>query len=82
MTTTAVEIDQQARERAEGWVGDLGQKISEAEAVLATLGGFFGDDYPLGRAVVGAIGIQAREMKEQLPALRQAIRDLDPSFPA
>jgi hypothetical protein len=67
-------IDKQAQERAEGWVFDLGQKLDEAELVLATLGGFCDGD--LSRSVVGAIGISVTEAKQQMPALRQAVRDI------
>lgn len=81
MATTAAEIDQQARERAEDRIADLKQKIGEVEAVSAWLAGFVGSGN-LGSAAVGTIGIKAGEMREQLPAIRQAVRDLDPTFEA
>lgn len=72
-------IDRQARERAEGWVSDLATKVDEAEAILATLSGFV-EEGTLAFAAVGRAGVKAGEMREQIPAIRQAIRDRDPSY--
>ena len=70
-----IPVDVQARQRALRWVGGLSQALGEVESSLATLKGFVDDD-ALGSAVVGAIGISATEIRQQVPALRQAIRDI------
>jgi hypothetical protein len=68
-------IDCQARERAEGWLSELSEHIGKAELLLATLGGFC--DEGLGQAIVGAMGLSVGEVREQIPALRQAVRDME-----
>jgi hypothetical protein len=75
LSATTLSIDAQARQRALRWVSDLSQAIGEAEGVLATLKGVVDDD-SLGSAIVGAIGISATQIRQQVPALRQAIRDI------
>ena len=71
--STTIAIDQEARDRALVWVGDLAQAVSQVESKLATLTGFVTEDTPLAAAVFGAIGVSATEMRQQLPALKQAI---------
>jgi hypothetical protein len=74
--SATIAIDQEARDKALQWVGGLTENIGQVENSLALLSGFVGDDHPLAAAVVGAIGISATEMRQQLPALKQAIRDI------
>lgn len=71
-------IDRVARERAEGWVSELGQRISEAELTLATVGGFVADS-PLGGAAAGAVASNLESAREQIATLRQVVRDLEGS---
>jgi hypothetical protein len=71
-----IAIDQEARDEALGSVGDLSQAVGQVESSLARLTGFVGDDAPLAAAVLGASGISATEIRQQLPALRQAILDI------
>lgn len=71
-------IDQVARETGLGCISELGEEIGQLESTLAFLTGFVGDDTPLARAIVGALGIRATEMRQQIPALRQAILDIPP----
>ena len=68
-------IDQQARELGLNCISELVERIGKVESSLAFLTGFVDDD-ALGGAIVGALGIRAAEMHEQIPALRQAIRDI------
>jgi hypothetical protein len=75
METTDL-IDRQARERAEGWITELGQKIGEAESLLSTLQGFVGGD-SLPAGAVASAGRHAEAIRDQLPILRQAVRDLE-----
>ncbi len=68
-------IDQEARETVLGCISELVERIGKVESSLAFLTGFVDDD-ALAAAIVGALGIRATEMREQIPALRQAIRDI------
>lgn len=70
-----IRIDAVARERAEGVVSDLCQTIGKVELYLSWLAGFV-DEQSLGAAVVGSMGITAGELREQVPALKAAIRDI------
>ena len=74
-TTERQQPDAIALETAEGWVSELSEVVCRVELKLATLGGFF-EEHSLGKALVGAMGLSAEELREQLPALRQAVRDL------
>lgn len=69
-------IDTVARERAEGWISDFAQKLAEAEAALATISGFIGDG-SAGTVPVGRAGIKIGEAREEIPALRQAVRAME-----
>ena len=68
--------DAVARERGLGRIDRLGEKIAEAELELATIGGFIGER-SLGSAAVNSIAIKLGEAREQLPVLRQAVRDME-----
>ncbi len=68
-------IDQKAREMGLGCISELVEGIGQLENSLAFLTGFVGDD-TLAGAIVGALGIRATEMRQQTPALRQAILDI------
>jgi hypothetical protein len=70
-----LELDAIAVEKARCWIGDLEQEVSAVETRLAMLGAFF--DEPLPCALIGAMGIAANELHSQLPALKQALRDLE-----
>jgi hypothetical protein len=69
-------IDLEARERALTWITELHEKIAGAELLLATLGGFMGQR-SLGAAAVNSTAIKLGEAREQLPVLRQAVRDME-----
>jgi hypothetical protein len=69
-------IDAVARERAEDEVAELHGRISEAESVLNWLAGFVGEEGP-GSAAVNSAGIKLGEVREQLPVIRQAVRDME-----
>lgn len=69
-------IDATARERAEQWIADFAQKVGEAEAMLAAIGGFVGEG-SLGAAAVGRAGVKLGEAREQYPAMLQAVRDME-----
>jgi hypothetical protein len=71
-----IAIDKQAREEALKALGGLSTDLNALDQHLAYLAGFFGDDYPLASVVVGAVGISAGEMRQQIKPLRQAILDL------
>jgi hypothetical protein len=74
--SATIAIDQEARDKGLHWVRDLAENIGRVENSLAILSGFVGDDHRFAAAAVGAIGISATEMRQQLPALKQAIRDI------
>jgi hypothetical protein len=63
-----------ARATAEDWVTDLTHDIAQIELGLVKLGGLFDEGLP--QAVVGSLSILAGELRERLPALRQAARDV------
>jgi hypothetical protein len=67
-------IDDIALERAEEEIGKLHPKIAEAEGVLSWLAGFL-NERSSGMAAVNSSGIKLGEVREQLPVLRQAVRD-------
>ena len=69
-------IDASARERAMRWVDELHEKVAEGELALATIGGFVGE-HSLGGAAVNSVAIKLGEAREQLPVLRQAVRDME-----
>lgn len=69
-------IDATARERAEEWISAFAQKVGEAEAMLAAVGGFVGEG-SLGAAAVGRAGVKLGEAREQYPAMLQAVRDME-----
>ena len=69
-------IDDVARERAEDEIAELHGRISEAESILNWLGGFVGDR-SVGSAAINSAGIKLGEVREQLPVMRQAVRDLE-----
>lgn len=68
-------LDRKAVETAEGWITELADQIDQAELLLSDLTGFF-DGEPLPQALVGAMALSISEARQQLPALRQALRDL------
>jgi hypothetical protein len=69
------EVDPSTIERGEELLTGLEQEISAVQSRLSLLGGFFdGDGLPM--ALIGAMGLSATELHSQLPALRQALRDL------
>ena len=69
-------IDRVARERAEDEIAELHGRVSEAESILSYLAGFLGEGN-LGIAAVNSAGIKLGEVREQLPVMRQAVRDLE-----
>jgi hypothetical protein len=69
-------IDAVAREKAEAEIGELDARIAEAEATLSWLSGFVGDQ-GLGATAVNSAGIKLGEVREQLPVLRQVVRDME-----
>jgi hypothetical protein len=69
-------IDAVALDRAEGRISQLHDKVAEAEAVLSWLAGFVGE-FNLGSAAVNSAGIKLGEVREQLPAIRRAVRDME-----
>jgi len=68
-------IDAVALEKAEDEIAELHGRISEAESSLSWLAGFIGDGP--GIAAVNSSGIKLGEVREQLPVLRQAVRDME-----
>jgi hypothetical protein len=70
-----LELDAVAIEKARQWIGDLEQEIGAVENRLAMLGAFFAE--PLPRALIGAMGIDMNGVHSQVPALKQALRDLE-----
>lgn len=70
-----IRIDDVARERAEGVISEIAMKAGEIEAYLAWLGGFV-PERSLASSAVGSMGLSAGEIREQVPVLRQAIRDM------
>lgn len=67
--------DRKAVETAEGWITELADRIDLALLQLSALKGFCKDE-PLPQALVGAMGIDLGRARQQLPALRQALRDM------
>jgi hypothetical protein len=76
LSANTIAIDRQAREEALKAHGGLSADLNALDQHLAYLVGFFGADHPLASAVVGAVGISADEMRQQIRPLRQAILDL------
>jgi hypothetical protein len=76
LSTSTIAIDETARDQALKAASDLSADLGALESQLAYLQGFFGEDHKLASAVLGSVGISATEMRQQLPALKQAIRDL------
>jgi hypothetical protein len=71
-----IAIDREAREQALKALGGLTTDLNALDQHLAYLAGFFGEDNKLAAAVVGAVGISAGEMRQQIKPLRQAILNL------
>lgn len=71
-----IAIDQEAQDQALKAAAALASDLDALDNHLEYLGGFFGDDHPLATALLGSIGITATEIRQQLPALKQAIRDI------
>ncbi|HEY6731931.1 MAG TPA: hypothetical protein VI039_13025 [Solirubrobacterales bacterium] len=69
-------IDEVACERAEEEIAELHGRVSEAESILRWLAGFLGEGN-LGIAAVNSAGIKLGEVREQLPVMRQAVRNLE-----
>lgn len=69
-------VDHVAVERAVGWVADLEQKIGEAQATLSTLNGFCAEE-ALAEALCGTVGSALDDARQQMRALRQAVRDME-----
>lgn len=70
-----VATDKEARDKALGVLSSLTEDIGAINNRLAWLSGFFGEE-SLGSAVVGAMGISASEMQQQVGPMRQAIHDI------
>jgi hypothetical protein len=52
----------------------LAESVELAESALKSLGVLL-EDFPLAKALIGAIGISAMEIRSQMPALRQAVKE-------
>jgi hypothetical protein len=59
---------------AERTVNQLDESIQHVEQTLRSLG-LLMEDRTLPKALVGAMGISAVELRSQLPALREAVKD-------
>lgn len=68
-------VDQPALKLVEEWISELAGLLNQAEGKLATLGGFC--DEGLAQALVGAMGIGVGEARQQIAALRKAVRDME-----
>jgi hypothetical protein len=55
-------------------VGELGKQLGAIEGTLATCSGVFDEGLP--SAVVEKMRIDARRIREQMPALREAAREM------
>lgn len=71
-----IAIDKEARDQALKALGALSSDLNAVDQRLAYLAGFFGEENRLASAVVGAVGISAGEMRQQIKPLREAICDL------
>jgi septation ring formation regulator EzrA len=68
------QLEEEAIRLALRTVDQLGEGIELLETTLQSLGLLF-EDFPLQKALVGAIGISVTEMRSQVPALREAARE-------
>jgi hypothetical protein len=67
-------VDEHVVRHARKLVGEVGEQLGELEGTLAECAGFFDEGLPA--AVVGQMGISAGDIREQLPTLREAAREL------
>lgn len=67
-------LDEEALSLALRTVDQLDESISHAEQTLRGLGDLL-EDFTLSQALVGAMGISVTELRSQLPALREAVKD-------
>ena len=73
MPATTV-VDEHAERFAKQLVGELAKNLGALEGTLAALAGAFDEGLPA--AVVGKMGISAGEIRQQVPALREAAREV------
>jgi hypothetical protein len=67
-------IDADARQKAEAWITELGASVGQVELILATLGGLFEEG--LAKSVIGRMGLNMEAVREELPILREVLRDV------
>jgi len=67
-------VDPHAERLVRGLIGELAEDLGSLEGTLASLSGIFDEGLP--GAVVGAMGLNVGEIRQQLPALREAAREM------
>lgn len=55
-------------------VEHLTKTVELSETTLKSLGTLL-EDFPLAKALIGAVGISVMEIRSQIPALRQAVKE-------
>lgn len=67
-------MDDERRDFAKSLVDQFEETVQLQEQALRSLGTYL-EDFTLPQALIGAIGVSVTEIRSQLPALREAVKE-------